>query len=132
MAYTRNEIIETLKRLNIPLIEIEYSGSDDDGGLNFTTGRSENDDLIDLPSHLSEAIDEEASDILNRLYGGWTNNEGSDGKIVLNVAKNEIKIYHNKYYKQSKKETATETFLQAAVQPKKDKSGVPPGARKRN
>jgi hypothetical protein len=89
-----------LAALGVKAVEIEYSGSNDEGYVNditATTGElSPAQKLITmlLPRDLEESLRESAYDVLGRYFGGWEINEGSSGVITLNVPARDAVIHH--------------------------------------
>ena len=83
-----NEDVNTfLDEKNIERITIKYEGGGDDG---YIDGKGEGDDgeEYDLSAGMSDVV----YSYLEQSFGGWENNEGAKGEII--VTKEEIQIDH--------------------------------------
>ena len=83
-----NEDVNTfLDENNIERITIKYQGGGDDGYIE-NTGKDDNDDEYSLSAGMEDVV----YSYLEQSFGGWENNEGASGEII--VTKEEIQIDH--------------------------------------
>lgn len=77
-------ILFKLKDQNITKIEYEYSGSGDDGSIEYTTFSNYEDKSInpDITDEERESLEEHASEILTGV-SDWWNNDGGYGTLTL-------------------------------------------------
>jgi len=82
-----DDIIKNLKYAGVERIECYFDGSGDSGTV---------EDAIIIPDLVSgewmkEQIRETCSQIIHNNCGGWEINEGSSGKVVIDLTKKQIK-----------------------------------------
>ena len=83
-----NEDVNTfLDENNIERITIKYEGGGDDGYIE-DKGEGDNGEEYDLSAGMSDVV----YSYLEQSFGGWENNEGASGEII--VTKEEIQIDH--------------------------------------
>ena len=83
-----NEDVNTfLDEKNIERITIKYEGGGDDGYIDGK-GKGDNGEEYDLSAGMSDVV----YSYLEQSFGGWENNEGAKGEII--VTKEEIQIDH--------------------------------------
>jgi hypothetical protein len=70
------------------LLELKYNGGGDSGQF---------DEPIDIPSDI-ETLGYEIIDV---YHSGWENNEGADGRIVIDFNERTISLYHQHYYEET-------------------------------
>jgi len=70
------------------VFELIYNGGGDSGQF---------DEPIDIPSDI-EMVGYEVIDV---YHSGWENNEGADGRIVIDFNERTIALYHQHYYEQT-------------------------------
>jgi hypothetical protein len=67
--------------------EFNYNGYGDSGEIDTSLPYS--DDILNI-----------AYEIIDLFHGGWENNEGADGQILIDLSKKEIRLYHEDYYEE--------------------------------
>jgi hypothetical protein len=67
--------------------EFNYNGYGDSGEIDSSLPYS--DDILNI-----------AYEIIDLFHGGWENNEGADGQIIIDFAKKEIRLYHEMHYEE--------------------------------
>jgi hypothetical protein len=78
-TFMSNNEIETLM--------IDFEGSGDDGYMN-DYGKTVNGDTLKLTTPFETVIEE----LLSKDYGGWYNNEGANGRIIVDIPSDAIGI----------------------------------------
>lgn len=74
-------------------VVIEYSGSGDEGEIGYITAEPMPEGM-DMGQELYRELEEAAYDVLEEKYGAWGDNEGSAGKITINVKERKATIEH--------------------------------------
>ena len=67
--------------------ELSYNGYGDSGEIVEEDGINWENPVLEL-----------AYDVLDLYHSGWENNEGADGRIVIDLENKEIGLYHTSYY----------------------------------
>ncbi len=98
MEQLRNDVIPTLERLGVARVRVEYSGYGDSGAINFV-------DYFDAagkavsPASEEPALDAEIENVVEEfLPYGFEINEGSQGDIIIDLAKRCLSIQHQENY----------------------------------
>ena len=81
------EVNSFLDEHNLESIVVKYEGGGDDG---YVESKGEGNDGVEYD--LSAGMEDVVYTYLERSFGGWENNEGASGLIIVN--KNEIRIEH--------------------------------------
>ena len=81
------EVNSFLDEHNLESIVVKYEGGGDDG---YVESKGEGNDGVEYD--LSAGMEDVVYTYLERSFGGWENNEGASGLIIVN--KNEIEIEH--------------------------------------
>jgi hypothetical protein len=82
-----NDDLNDLKEKGVTLVEITYSGGGDSGYIDDEMSVDGN--SIKVPA----GIENVCYNILEE-YGGWENNEGSQGKITFDFVSDDYSVYH--------------------------------------
>lgn len=100
-----NDVYEALAEAGFTKAYADYHGSGDEGWIEEIRVEPE------LPSHLSldnglfHLVREGAYELLERHYGGWEINEGSEGQVTFDVEKRHTSIHHGNRIEQIEWET---------------------------
>jgi len=118
----KKTILTELGRRGIKELQVEYSGSGDDGSIESVLGDGK--ELEDEPvvtilkdgstfdegakkwirktatigMSLEDAVTEFSYEWLRELYAGWENNDGASGTITIDVLSGEFRMNHTTYY----------------------------------
>ena len=87
---TRAELLEQLRELRVETVTAEYNGEGDDGQI----GEPEF-GAVEIPDGLTTALQDLLYEVLDDLYSGWENNEGSRGQFIWNVGEDRIHLVHS-------------------------------------
>jgi hypothetical protein len=87
---TRSELLQQLRELGVESVTAEYNGSRDEGQIETPEfGPTEvPDDVVTAAEHLFY-------ELLERLYGGWEDNEGAFGHFRWDVGNDRVNLVHN-------------------------------------
>jgi hypothetical protein len=105
-----NKLIEQLHP-NITDIICEYSGSGDEGSIEsveFLSGKL--DANLNISNELRDGFNNFFYDYLEEKHPGWEINDGSSGKIDIDVKNRMVTIVHNEYYSDSNTYTDEDKF----------------------
>ena len=72
------------------VFELIYNGGGDSG-------------QIEEPVDLPQDIEYLGYEIIDVYHSGWENNEGADGRIIINFNEKTISLYHQHYYEEGEK-----------------------------
>lgn len=75
--------------------EFPYNGYGDSGEID--SNLPYNDDLLNI-----------AYEIIDLYHGGWENNEGGDGTVMINLETKDVSIYHTQYYEDTERQEIDE------------------------
>lgn len=106
MDEVMNEICEELLGLGIGDVHIEYNGASDEGWIGEITAKAlQGSAELAIPTGINDQIERWAYDVLENYHPGWEINEGSDGRIALNVSAKTASLSHNENLVTQKNET---------------------------
>jgi hypothetical protein len=88
-----DSIVEEYRHIG-PVIVADYEGGGDSGWLE---GNIHNQEDPDISETLNDRLEEFYYEILSQNFGAWGDNEGSRGKIILDLEKKEILVDHVEY-----------------------------------
>ncbi len=114
IAVNKARLLPTLSAACIAVVEVEYYGEGDSGGVDGMSSRNSNNDPIDLPDtqislqtcnwngeqvtereySLADGIEAFALDVIESRYAGWENNDGACGIVRFLVAEDRIELEH--------------------------------------
>lgn len=122
----RDRLLAALAALNIQSAVIDYTGGGDSGDISEVSVsppdlmtslaqaavalrciRGEWRDgkyhpkVEDQSIPLRQALEDFTLDWVNATHGGWENNEGGQGTVVINVAENTFTLEHTEFYTES-------------------------------
>lgn len=107
---TKADLLRRLKRLRIAEVEIAYNGEGDDGQIEDVLAFDKRGKAVSLDAKvrlalygeikpklrtLQDVLNDFAWLVLHEYHGGYENNEGGFGTIVIDVAQQRICIDHN-------------------------------------
>lgn len=102
------DICDKLAPLGFTFVVMPYNGSGDEGFTEdaqyFTTEEEPEDDDNQgsdgsdvIPEKLSKAVANVLDDAICEQYPGWGDNEGSTGRMILDIKKKTLKFDHSWY-----------------------------------
>ncbi len=105
----KQALLKALSRTRAARVTIEYDGEGDTGQIGDIVGRSAAGNPVKLTGQVSldldgqpadyptleEAIEAFAWALLRAYHGGFEDNDGGFGKIVIDVSGNAVRIEHN-------------------------------------
>jgi hypothetical protein len=99
-----SSIPEFMNGINCDKLKIDFNGSGDDGYINdYGYNKGETHPLTD-------SIEEEIYQALSRKFGGWENNQGAVGNMLLDINDEAIKI-DIEYYDQNYEDSGFELYI---------------------
>jgi hypothetical protein len=84
---------DALAAAGFETVVIDYYGSSDEGYVNEVTPEPIPEG-VEISDDLETSIKEAVYDILERHHGGWEINEGSEGKVTINVKARTATLSH--------------------------------------
>jgi hypothetical protein len=87
---SRPELLQQLRELSVETVTAEYNGQGDDGQIDSLEFGS-----VAVPDGVTEAVEGLFYEVLEGLYSGWEDNEGSCGQFVWNVGEDKIHLVHS-------------------------------------
>ena len=81
-------ICAALLQLGVQSVELEYTGWGDEGAIESTTYSPE---TVEVPKELDEIVESWTYAI---LPGGWEDNEGGQGSVLIDVSNSTARIDH--------------------------------------
>ena len=84
---------DELAEAGIEKVVVEYSGENDEGYINEITCEPD-DGAINYRDDLYNTVERAAYDLLSKEWGGWEINEGSSGKITIDVKERTTELKH--------------------------------------
>lgn len=100
-----SSIPEFMNGINCDKLRINFNGSGDDG---YIDGYGVNED--GNQHQLTDSIEEEIYRGLSREFGGWENNQGASGYMLLDINDEAIKI-DIEYYDQNYEDSGFELYI---------------------
>jgi hypothetical protein len=93
---TKNEVLSLLQRSAISRVVMEYDGSGDEGLVDSVTCFGADDKEVQTTPDTISALEDLVCDILNEQQGGWELDEGSFGKVEIELATGVARFSHNR------------------------------------
>ena len=86
-----------LHAAGVKLVDADYSGSGDEGAVNYLDARSGDNAEIHLATELRLAVEGILDEAVSQLYDGYYNDSGGGGVVRLDVDSGELSIRHHWY-----------------------------------
>jgi len=90
-----------LKKLLDPEFIEKYKNEGEGGEFELVYNGGGDSGQIDEPIDLPQDIEYLGYEIIDVYHSGWENNEGADGRIVIDFNQRTISLYHEQYYDES-------------------------------
>lgn len=103
------DVLTQLAARAITHIEIEYDGSGDSGDIESVIA-SIGSETVELADETSRVLEDYAYALLQHREPGWEINEGSFGRITINVADRRVTLEHSTRYEAYEESTIEETL----------------------
>lgn len=87
-----------IKKLSDPEFIEKYKNEGDGGVFELVYNGGGDSGQFDEPIDIPNDIEELGYEIIDVFHSGWENNEGADGRIVIDFNERTIALYHEKYY----------------------------------
>ena len=92
---------EYLKKLLDPEFIEEYKNKGEGGVFELAYNGGGDSGQIEEPSDIAQDIEYLGYEIIDVYHSGWENNEGADGRIVIDFNQRTIALYHEMYYEEA-------------------------------
>jgi hypothetical protein len=89
-----------LKKLLDPEFIEKYKNEGEDGVFELIYNGGGDSGQIEEPVDLPQDIEYLGYEIIDVYHSGWENNEGADGRIIINFNEKTISLYHQHYYEE--------------------------------
>jgi hypothetical protein len=87
-----------LKKLSDPEFIEKYKNEGDNGVFELVYNGGGDSGQFDQPIDLPSDIEMVGYEVIDVYHSGWENNEGADGRIVIDFNERTIALYHEMYY----------------------------------
>jgi hypothetical protein len=91
---------EYLKKLLDPEFIEEYKNKGEGGVFELVYNGGGDSGQIEEPTDITQDIEYLGYEIIDFYHSGWENNEGADGRIVIDFNQRTISLYHEQYYEE--------------------------------
>lgn len=90
-----------LKKLLDPEFIEKYKNEGDDGIFELVYNGGGDSGQFDEPIDIPQDIEYLGYEIIDVYHSGWENNEGADGRIIIDFNQKTISLYHQHYYQET-------------------------------
>ena len=92
---------EYLKKLSDPEFIEKYKNEGDNGVFELVYNGGGDSGQFDEPIDIPSDIEMVGYEVIDVYHSGWENNEGADGRIVIDFNERTIALYHDMYYEEA-------------------------------